>query len=135
MFVSNFRRPRPRGPKEIHHRMQKHPRQLQPRALATPNRGPVPARTSYEAPYAPLLHDLEQALIDRYENFEILTKLRMKFYGITQAVGEPADAFITKKTTRNTNRTAHDEGRFQRVLPNLVETRPPSPRRTTSCRK
>jgi hypothetical protein len=46
MFVTNFRRPRPRGPKEIHHRMQKHPRQLQPCVLARPNRGPVPARTS-----------------------------------------------------------------------------------------
>jgi hypothetical protein len=44
-----------------------------------------PARWwSYEAPYAPSLHDLEQALIERYENFEILTKLRMKFYGITK---------------------------------------------------
>jgi hypothetical protein len=45
-------------------------------------------------------HDLEQSLIERYENFEILTKLRMKFYGITQAVGEPADVFITKKSHR-----------------------------------
>jgi hypothetical protein len=46
MFVTNFRMPRPRGPKEIHHRMQKHPRQLEPRVLARPNRGPVPVRTS-----------------------------------------------------------------------------------------
>jgi hypothetical protein len=92
-----------------------------------------PARWwSYETPYAPSLHDLEQALIKRYEDFEILTKLRMKFYGITQAVGEPANAFIAKKKTA---RTAHHEGRIQRVLPNVVERRPPSPRRTTSCRK
>jgi hypothetical protein len=46
MFVTNFRRPRPRRPKEIHHRMQKHPRQLEPRVLARPNRGPVSVRTS-----------------------------------------------------------------------------------------
>jgi hypothetical protein len=62
---------------------------------------------SYEAPYAPSLHDLEQALIERYENFEILTKLRMKFYGITQAVGEPADAFITKKRLLATRIAPH----------------------------
>jgi hypothetical protein len=67
-----------------------------------------PARWwSYEAPYAPSLHDLEQALIKRYENFEILTKLRMKFYGITQAVGEPADAFITKKKLLATRIAPH----------------------------
>jgi hypothetical protein len=67
-----------------------------------------PARWwSYEAPYAHSLHDLEQALIERYENFEILTKLRMKFYGITQAAGEPADAFITKKKLLATRIAPH----------------------------
>jgi hypothetical protein len=67
-----------------------------------------PARWwSYEAPYAPSLHDLEQSLIERYENFEILTKLRMKFYEIPQAVGEPADAFITKKKLLATRIAPH----------------------------
>jgi hypothetical protein len=96
-----------------------------------------PARWwSYEAPYAPSLHDLEQALIKRYENFEILTKLRMKFYGITKGRRRASRRLHhKKKTARNTNRTAHHEGRIQRVLPTVVERRPPSPRRTTSCHK
>jgi hypothetical protein len=67
-----------------------------------------PARWwSYEAPYAPSLHDLEQSLIERYENFEILTKLRMKFYEIPQAVGESADVFITKKKPLATRIAPH----------------------------
>jgi hypothetical protein len=140
MFVTNFRRPRPRGPKEIHNRMQKHPRQLQPRELARPNRGPVPARTSSMVELGSAVRTItprpgavpHREVREFRDLNEAPDKILRNHTGRRRASRR---LHHKKKTARNTNRTAHDEGRIQRGLPNVVERRPPSPRRTTSCRK
>jgi hypothetical protein len=140
MFVTNFRRPRPRGPKEIHHRMQKHPRQLQPCVLARPNRGPVPARTSSMVELRSAVRSLtprpgagpHRKVRELRDPNEAPDEILRNHTGRRRASRR---LHHKKKAARNTNRTAHHEGRIQRVLPNVVERRPPSSRRTTSCHK